>query len=71
MKNTYRNIYAAAGEVIGMLLNIKKLKHETNQRLLEELNLILKWHNSQRLSDTYVTCIYSIQKHYPLIFDKT
>ncbi|CAF4747467.1 unnamed protein product, partial [Rotaria sp. Silwood2] len=71
MKNTYRNIYAAAAGAIGMLLNIKKLKNETNQRLLEQLNLILKWHNSQGLSDTYVTCIYSIQKHYPLIVDKT
>ncbi|CAF1382145.1 unnamed protein product [Rotaria sordida] len=72
MKNTYRNIYAAAAaEVIGMLLNVKKLKHKTNQRLLEQINLILKWHNSQGLLDTYVTCIYSIQKHYPLIVDKT
>ncbi|CAM4851819.1 unnamed protein product, partial [Rotaria magnacalcarata] len=53
MKNTYKNIYAAAAEVIGMLLNVKKLKHETNQRLLEQLNLILKWHNSQDCSDTY------------------
>ncbi|CAF3998503.1 unnamed protein product [Rotaria magnacalcarata] len=69
MKNTYKNIYAAAAEVIGMLLNVKKLKHETNQRLLEQLNLILKWHNSQDCSDTYVTCIYSIQKHYSLIVE--
>ncbi|CAF4269889.1 unnamed protein product, partial [Rotaria sordida] len=48
-----------------------RLKHEINQYLLEELNLILKWHNSQRLSDTYVICIYSVQKNYPLIVDKT
>ncbi|CAF3651048.1 unnamed protein product [Rotaria socialis] len=71
MKNTYRNIYAAAAEVIGMLLNVKRVKSESTQRLLEQLSLILKWHNSQGLSDTYVTCIYSIQKHYPPIVEKT
>ncbi len=70
MKNTYRNIYAAAAEVIGMLLNVKRIKNESNQHLLEQLNLILKWHNSQGLQDTYVTCIYSIQKHYPQIVEK-
>ncbi|CAF1285487.1 unnamed protein product [Rotaria sordida] len=42
-----------------------------NDLTKEELNLILKWHNSQRLSDTYVICIYSVQKNYPLIVDKT
>jgi DNA-dependent protein kinase catalytic subunit len=71
MKNTYRNIYAAAAEVIGMLLNIKRIQNESTQRLLEQLNLILKWYNLQGLQDTYVTCIYSIQKHYPQIVDKT
>ena len=71
MKNTYRNIYAAAAEFIGMLLYVKKIKNESNQHLLEQLNFILKWHNSQGLSDTYVTCIYSIQKHYDQIMDKT
>ena len=71
MKNTYRNIYAAAAEVIGMLLNVKKMLNESNQHLLEQLNLILKWHHSQGLQDTYVTCIYSIQKHYPQLVDKT
>ncbi|CAF4686475.1 unnamed protein product, partial [Rotaria sp. Silwood2] len=49
MKNTYRNIYAAAAGAIGMLLNIKKLKNETNQRLLEQLNLILKWPNTSHI----------------------
>jgi DNA-dependent protein kinase catalytic subunit len=68
MKNSFRNIYAAAAEVVGMLLNIKKIKGESNQRLLEQLSFILKRHTSQ---DTYVTCIYSLQKHYPEIVDKT
>ncbi len=71
MKNIYRNIYAAAAEIIGMLLNVKKLKNESNQHILDQLNLILKWHNNQNLQDTYITCIYSIQKHYPQIVDKT
>jgi len=71
MKNSYRNIYAAAAEVVGMLLNIKKFKGESNQRLLEQLSFILKWHSSQGIQDTYVTCIYSLQKHYPDIVDKT
>lgn len=70
MKNTYRNIYAAAAEVVGMLLNVKKIKGESTQRLSEQLNLILKWYSSQGLSDTYVTCIYSLQKHYPQIVEK-
>jgi len=71
MKNVYRNIYAAAAEVIGMLLNVKKIKNESNSHLLDQLNLILKWHNNQNLQDTYVTCIYSIQKHYPQIVEKS
>jgi DNA-dependent protein kinase catalytic subunit len=71
MKNSFRNIYAAAAEVVGMLLNIKKLKGESNQRLLEQLSYILKWHTSQGIQDTYVTCIYSLQKHYSDIIDKT
>ncbi len=71
MKNSFRNIYAAAAEVVGMLLNVKKLKGESNQRLLEQLSFILKWHSSQNTQDTYVTCIYSLQKHYPDIVDKT
>ncbi|CAF4915020.1 unnamed protein product, partial [Rotaria sp. Silwood1] len=71
MKNSFRNIYAAAAEVVGMLLNIKKLKCQSNERLLEQLSFILKWHSSQPIQDTYVTCIYSLQKHYPEIVDKT
>jgi hypothetical protein len=71
MKNSFRNIYAAAAEVVGMLLNVKKLKGESNQRLLEQLSFILKWHSGQTMQDTYVTCIYSLQKHYPEIVDKT
>jgi len=71
MKNSFRNIYAAAAEVVGMLLNVKKLKGESNQRLLEQLSFILKWHSGQSMQDTYVTCIYSLQKHYPDIVDKT
>ncbi|CAF3812228.1 unnamed protein product [Rotaria sordida] len=71
MKNSFRNIYAAAAEVVGMLLNIKKLKGQSNERLLEQLSFILKWHSGQPLQDTYVTCIYSLQKHYPEIVDKT
>ncbi|CAM4805641.1 unnamed protein product [Rotaria magnacalcarata] len=71
MKNSFRNIYAAAAEVVGMLLNVKKLKGQSNQRLLEQLSFILKWHSGQGLQDTYVTCIYSLQKHYPEIVDKT
>ncbi|CAF1392236.1 unnamed protein product [Adineta steineri] len=71
MKNSFRNIYAAAAEVVGMLLNVKKLKNESNQRLLEQLSFILKWHSGQGTQDTYVTCIYSLQKHYPEIIDKT
>ena len=70
MKNTYRNIYAAAAEVIGMLLNIKRLQGESTQRLLDQLNFMLKWHQGQGMQDTYVTCIYSLQKHYPAIVDK-
>ncbi|CAF1450470.1 unnamed protein product [Rotaria sordida] len=35
MKNSFRNIYAAAAEVVGMLLNVKKLKDQSNERLLE------------------------------------
>ena len=70
MKNAYRNIYAAAAEVTGMLLDVKRQLGETNQRIVDQLNLILKWHHSQGLQDTYVTCIYSIQKHYPSIVDK-
>ncbi|CAF0848203.1 unnamed protein product, partial [Adineta ricciae] len=70
MKNTYRTIYAAAAEVIGMLLNVRKIKQESSERLLEQVNFILKWYNSQGLQDTYVTCIYSIQKHYPQIVEK-
>jgi DNA-dependent protein kinase catalytic subunit len=71
MKNYFRNIYAAAAEVVGMLLNLKKIKGESNQRLLEQLSFILKWHSSQGTQDTYVTCIYSLQKHYPEVVDKT
>ena len=71
MKNSFRSIYAAAAEVVGMLLNVKKLKGESNQRLLEQLSFILKWHSSQTYQDTYVTSIYSLQKHYPEIVDKT
>jgi DNA-dependent protein kinase catalytic subunit len=71
MKNSHRNIFAAAAEVVGMLLNVKKNKGESNQRLLEQLSFLLKWHSSQGLQDTYVTCIYSLQKHYPEIVDKT
>ena len=71
MKNTYRNIYAAAAEVVGMLLNVKKVQGESIQRLTDQLNSILKWHLSQGLQDTYVTCIYSIQKHYPSIMEKS
>jgi len=70
MKNTFRNIYAAAAEVVGMLLNVKKLKGQSNERLVEQLSFILKWHSSQGTQDTYVTCIYSLQKHYPEIVDK-
>lgn len=71
MKNSFRNIYAAAAEVIGMLLQLKKTRGESNERLLEQLSFILKWHSSQGVQDTYITCIYSIQKHYPEIVDKT
>lgn len=70
MKNTYRNIYAAAAEVIGMLLHVKKNLNESNQHVLDQLNLMLKWHHGQGLQDTYVTSIYSVQKHYPQIVDK-
>ncbi|UJR22353.1 hypothetical protein I4U23_025415 [Adineta vaga] len=71
MKNSFRNIYAAAAEVVGMLLHVKKLKHESNERLLEQLSFLLKWHSGQGTQDTYVTCVYSLQKHYPDIVDKT
>ncbi|CAF4434445.1 unnamed protein product [Rotaria sp. Silwood2] len=71
MKNSFRNSYAAAAEVVGMLLNVKKLKGQSNERLLEQLSFILKWHSGQTIQDTYVTCIYSLQKHYPEIVDKT
>ena len=71
MKNSFRNIYAAAAEVVGMLLNVKKIKSESNERLLEQLSFLLKWHSGQGTQDTYVTCIYSLQKHYPEIVDKT
>ena len=71
MKNSFRHIYAAAGEVVGMLLHVKKTKGESNERLLEQLSFVLKWHASQPLQDTYVTCIHSLQKHYPEIVDKT
>ena len=71
MKNSFRNIYAAAAEVVGMLLHIKRLKGESNERLLEQLSFILKWHSAQSVQDNYVTCIYSLQKHYPEIVDKT
>ncbi|CAF4276870.1 unnamed protein product, partial [Adineta steineri] len=37
----------------------------------EQLSFILKWHSGQGTQDTYVTCIYSLQKHYPEIIDKT
>ncbi|CAF2644420.1 unnamed protein product [Rotaria sp. Silwood2] len=60
MTNSFRNIYAAAAEVVGMLLNVKKLKGQSNERLLEQLSFILKWHSGQ-----------TIQKHYPEIVDKT
>ncbi|CAF1189299.1 unnamed protein product, partial [Adineta ricciae] len=70
MKNSYRNIYAAAAEVVGMLLHVRKLKHESNERLLEQLSFLLKWHSGQGNQDSYVTCIYSLQKHYPEIVDK-
>ena len=71
MKNTYRNIYVAAAEVIGTLLNVKRIQGESHQHLIEQLNEILKWYQNQGLQDTYVTCINSIQKHYPLMIDKT
>ena len=71
LKNIYRNIYAAAAEVIGMLLNVKKLHNESTQRLFDQLNSILKWFHNQNLTDTYVSCIYSVQKHYPQIVDKS
>ena len=71
MKNSFRNIYAAAAEVVGMLLNVKTIKNESNQRLLEQISFILKWYSGQGIQDTYVTCIYSLQKHYPEIVDKT
>ena len=71
MKNSFRNIYAAAAEVVGMLLNVRKIKGESNERLLEQLSFILKWHSSQGIQDTYITCVYSLQKHYPEIVDKT
>ncbi|CAF2790297.1 unnamed protein product, partial [Rotaria sp. Silwood2] len=32
MKNSFRNSYAAAAEVVGMLLNVKKLKCQSNER---------------------------------------
>ncbi|CAF1586101.1 unnamed protein product, partial [Adineta steineri] len=71
MKNTFKNIYAAAAEVIGMLLNVNRIQNHSTQRLLEQLNFILKWYNSQGLQDAYVSCIYSIQKHYPQIVEKS
>jgi DNA-dependent protein kinase catalytic subunit len=71
LKNTHRNIYAAAAEVIGMLLNVKQQQHRSIQRLIEQLNAIFKWYQQQNMSDMYVTCIYSLQKHYPSIVDKT
>ena len=71
MKNSHRKIFAAAAEVVGMLLNVKQRKGESNERLLEQLGFLLKWHSGQNLLDTYVTCIYSLQKHYPQIVDKT
>ncbi|CAF4380418.1 unnamed protein product, partial [Rotaria sordida] len=27
-------------------------------------------HSGQTIQDTYITCIYSLQKHYPEIVDK-
>jgi len=71
MKNSFRSIYAAAAEVVGMLLNVKQSKNQSIDRLLEQLNYVLKWHSSQTVQDTYVTCVYSLQKHYPQIVDKT
>ncbi|CAF3436924.1 unnamed protein product, partial [Rotaria sp. Silwood2] len=71
IKNSFRNIYAAAVEVVRMLLNVKKLKCQSNERLLEQLSFILKRHSGQGIQDTYVICIYSLQKHYPDIVDKT
>lgn len=71
MKNTYRNIYAAAAEVAGMLLNVKRIQGESNQRIIEQINSILKWQLGQGLQDTYVTCVFSIQKHYPAIMEKS
>ena len=71
MKNSFRSIYAAAAEVVGMLLNVKQSKNQSIDRPLEQLNYVLKWHSSQTVQDTYVTCVYSLQKHYPQIVDKT
>jgi DNA-dependent protein kinase catalytic subunit len=71
MKNTHRTIYAAAAEVVGMLLTVRQRRNQSNERLLEQLNYLLKWHCNQPVLDTYVTCVYSIQKHYPALVDKT
>ncbi|CAF2644376.1 unnamed protein product [Rotaria sp. Silwood2] len=51
--------------------NLLSTIEESNQRLLEQLNFILKWHSNQGMQVTYVTCIYSLEKHYPDIVDKT
>ena len=71
MKNASRSIYAAAAEVVGMLLKVRKEKNQPNDRLLEQLTYLLKYHSNQTALDTYVTCVYSIQKHYPDIVDRT
>ncbi|CAF4747411.1 unnamed protein product [Rotaria sp. Silwood2] len=54
MKNSSRNIYAAAAKVVGLLLKVRKLNNESNYRLLEQLSFILKWHNSQNLQNTFI-----------------
>ena len=71
MKNTHRSIFAAAAEVVGMLLDVKQRQGQSNERLLEQLAFLLKWHSGQNVPDTYVTCIYALQKHYPALVEKT
>ncbi|CAF0948619.1 unnamed protein product, partial [Didymodactylos carnosus] len=66
LKNNFRIIYAAAAEVVGMLLKCKKLKSESNTKLLEQIDNAFKGLQQQ---DRIITCLYSIQKHYPDIID--